>query len=165
MKKLTGNVYKITNSVDNKIYVGSCGKYPSTRWGVHLADYERKKDGASLLYKHMRLHGPDKFKMEILEQVEHYKDDDILLLCEKKWYLELKPELNLKSPYQTVEEFKAYYKTPEMTQKRKEYYDANKSKLLERQLEVIVCEFCDAEVSRTNMIKHQKRSICLDNRN
>jgi group I intron endonuclease len=63
-------VYKITNSVNGKLYIGQ-SKSPHTRWGRH------KKDALTqnwLLSRAIRKHGVSAFSMEILHWCETKED-------------------------------------------------------------------------------------------
>lgn len=60
-----GVIYKITNSVNDKIYCGQTkSSPPSHRWNRHK--YSTKKGCTVPLHCAMRLHGIDKFKFEIV---------------------------------------------------------------------------------------------------
>jgi hypothetical protein len=72
-KTYTAQIYKITCSCCNKIYVGSCRqrKGLSGRMYGHRAEANRDaKDRNSKLYIHMREQGYDKFNILLLETVE-----------------------------------------------------------------------------------------------
>jgi group I intron endonuclease len=60
-----GVIYKITNSVNDKVYYGQTkSSTPSHRWNRHR--YSTKKGCTVPLHCAMRLHGIDKFKFEIV---------------------------------------------------------------------------------------------------
>jgi group I intron endonuclease len=60
-----GFIYKITNSVNDKIYYGQTkSNPPSHRWNRHK--YSSKKDCKVPIHCAMRLYGIDKFKFEIV---------------------------------------------------------------------------------------------------
>lgn len=60
-------IYKIQNTVNNKIYVGQSTNIKE-RWRQHKKDCRAGK--VSYLYKSMRKHGIDKFEISILELCE-----------------------------------------------------------------------------------------------
>jgi len=76
-KKLFGEIYKITNFINNKIYIGkaqvSCyGKTPSIgRFNQHIkiALNENKKDDCPYLNKAIRKYNKDNFKVDVLFQL------------------------------------------------------------------------------------------------
>jgi group I intron endonuclease len=75
------HIYKITNTVNGKIYIGqTVQKNPKMRWYAHL-DYARK-GRKSYLYDSMRKHGVDNFYWEIIDQDTTIEN---LNLKEKKW--------------------------------------------------------------------------------
>lgn len=67
MESLTGIVYKISNSVNDKIYIGSTTRKLSLRWTEHK---KMSKKGSRPLYKEMREFGVDKFLIEVIEVVD-----------------------------------------------------------------------------------------------
>lgn len=71
-----GYIYKITNIIDNKVYVGQ-STAPRTRWSRHKSDARLNKNGAHL-YRAMRKFGIDNFEFEIIAQAESVEDTDRL---------------------------------------------------------------------------------------
>ena len=60
------HIYKITNTVNNKIYIGqTVQKNPKMRWYSHLADARRGKK--SYLYDSIRKYGHESFIWEIID--------------------------------------------------------------------------------------------------
>ncbi len=71
------HIYKITNTVNGKIYIGqTVQKNPKMRWYSHL-DYARKGVKAHL-YDSMRKHGVEKFNWEILQEASNIDELNIL---------------------------------------------------------------------------------------
>lgn len=72
-------IYKITNLLNNKIYIGQC-KSPKDRFARHLNDAEQKR-----LHTHLaqaiRRYGRNNFKFEIIEEVQPQKINE----REKYW--------------------------------------------------------------------------------
>ena len=74
-------IYKITNQVNGKVYIGqTIQSNPKMRWYSHV-DYCRK-GRKSHLYDSMRKHGIENFLWEVIDQG---KSVDELNLLEAKW--------------------------------------------------------------------------------
>jgi|TARA_B100000287_G_C20550576_1_gene748326 hypothetical protein len=59
-------IYKITNIINNKGYVGKTIKSPEKRWKNHL--YCAKTDGPMVISRAIRKHGEKNFKFEVIEE-------------------------------------------------------------------------------------------------
>ncbi len=57
-------VYRITNRVNGKMYIGQTVKPLSRRWSNHVVDANRGSD--CLIHKAIRKYGPDVFDVEVL---------------------------------------------------------------------------------------------------
>lgn len=77
---MTG-VYKITNLINNKVYVGRSVDI-KMRWLSHKRNYNSRN---TMLYKDMRKYGFEQFKFEILEKC----NEDQLDKKEKQWIKKL----------------------------------------------------------------------------
>jgi group I intron endonuclease len=65
-------IYKITNIINNKIYVGQSIN-PKRRWYHHrwcARNPEKSTENNTILYNAMRKHGEENFKFEIIEETE-----------------------------------------------------------------------------------------------
>lgn len=60
-----GFIYKITNTINNKAYIGITTKTPEERWKAHLAAIKRGK-GCPLLRYAINKYGADKFNIETI---------------------------------------------------------------------------------------------------
>lgn len=67
-------IYKITNQVNNKAYIGKTLKTIQERWKEHCGDYLKDKCEKRPLYSAMRKYGIDNF---IIEQIEECQEDNI----------------------------------------------------------------------------------------
>lgn len=78
---IAGYVYKITNLINNKIYIGYTTKTPEERWKQHVQTaHGAGKDSNSLFKKAIRKYGPENFKIEPLEEcdsIEKLKEREI----------------------------------------------------------------------------------------
>jgi group I intron endonuclease len=108
-KYITAKIYKLTNSIDNKIYVGSTIKSLSHRLGSHRTHCRTSK---SLVYDHFRAIGVENVKIEL---IEHYpcKSNTELRKRERYWVDLLEPELNCNKPWISSEDTRKY---------KREYY-------------------------------------------
>lgn len=65
-------IYKITNKINNKIYIGQTIRTIEKRWKQHLYRCEEKNDN-NYLYNAMKKHGKENF---YIEEIEKCKDED-----------------------------------------------------------------------------------------
>jgi group I intron endonuclease len=65
-KYLNGKIYKITNTVNGEIYIGSTHQPLGKRWGQHIASAYDDINIDKPLYKMIREYGYDKFKIELV---------------------------------------------------------------------------------------------------
>lgn len=70
-----GEIYKITNKIDNKSYIGQTTQGVNRRWSEHKRDYNKNLYG-SLLHKAMREYGIENFEVCVLEKVDNSKLND-----------------------------------------------------------------------------------------
>ena len=77
-----GAIYKIVNSINDKVYVGKTIYSIDHRWKRHLIDCRRKERAyRSHLYDAMNKYGVDKFRIELIEECE----DSVLDERERYW--------------------------------------------------------------------------------
>lgn len=60
-----GVIYKITNNINGKVYIGQTRQSLKQRWGQHRSYANRNTD--RYLYKSMRAYGIDNFRIEIID--------------------------------------------------------------------------------------------------
>ena len=86
-------IYKITNDVNGKIYVGKTNFTVVKRFEEHLNDYKRKRCEKRSLYEAMNKYGIEHFHIEILEEVDNDK-----IACEREqyWINELRTYIGFK---------------------------------------------------------------------
>lgn len=146
MEKLKhiGTVYVITCDVDNQFYIGSTKGKLSRRLDKHFSDSKKNIDELTgryngLIYKAIRAHGKEHFKISpICEVVHTHYDRTILRTHEQKLISELKPTLNMFKALRTKEEAKDYCKEyhqehkEEIKEQKKEYRKQNAETIKER---------------------------------
>lgn len=79
-----GIIYRITNCLNEKAYVGKTIRELETRWKHHVADAKRGRTDM-LISKSIRKYGAENFKVEILGEYEN----ELLNEAEKCWIREL----------------------------------------------------------------------------
>lgn len=89
----TCGVYKITNLINYKIYVGSTCTSFKSRWQKHLQAINKNNHPNQYLQNSYNKHGFNNFKFEILQNVK--KDKELIVRVEQFYLDTLKPEYNL----------------------------------------------------------------------
>lgn len=64
-------IYKITNDINGKIYIGKTERTPGIRFKEHCRDYRNKSHESRPLYKAMEKYGVEHFHCEIIEQTDY----------------------------------------------------------------------------------------------
>jgi group I intron endonuclease len=78
-------VYKITNKVNNKAYIGATVTSVKSRWNRHCSDAKHNRDNQAI-HAAIRKYGIDKFEIQILEQ--HDDSDHTFNVLEPKYIQE-----------------------------------------------------------------------------
>ena len=73
-------IYKITNQINQKVYVGKTTKTIEKRWNEHISDSQRENICNRPLYKAFHKYGIENFKIEMLEEC------DVNILSEREIY-------------------------------------------------------------------------------
>jgi group I intron endonuclease len=114
-----GYIYKITNLINNKVYIGETKQTPHQRWRSHVNSLTRK-GGCPVLKEGMLCHGVENFKIETIVQC----DDNCRLSLEKEYiklYNSIAPNgYNVLEGGQEGGGFKGKKHTPETIAKIKE---------------------------------------------
>ena len=153
----TGNIYKIINSIDNEIYIGSTFNELRHRWQQHKASYNRWLNGKCRkcsIFEKIKLLGIKNFKIMLIKKYDVYRDDSKdrrhLLSKEQLWINKLKcinekgafnpiPEKELIKIYRLNNKDKIKEKAKEYKlnnkDKKKQYYENNKEKIKEKSKE------------------------------
>ena len=70
-----GYIYKITNDVNGKMYIGKTEYVnPEKGWKEHLKDYKRRKNEKRPLYAAMKKYGEEHFYFEIIEKSDNTEE-------------------------------------------------------------------------------------------
>lgn len=75
-----GYIYKITNQINGKVYIGQTKGSITERWKEHLKCYKNPNRNKRPLYKAFSKYGLDKFSIEVIEECPN------TLLTEKEIY-------------------------------------------------------------------------------
>lgn len=81
-------IYRITNTVNSKFYIGKTNKTIQERFKRHCYNHKIQN---TYLYNAMRKYGTDKFTIEILEETSNGNEREIY------WIQELNPHYNMTS--------------------------------------------------------------------
>ena len=76
-----GYIYKITNQINQKVYIGKILETIQSRWSDHRRDYKKSRCETRPLYDAMNKYGIENFTIEEIEKC----DDEILSEREKFW--------------------------------------------------------------------------------
>lgn len=61
-------IYKITNKINNKVYIGKTIKTVESRWKQHCLDCKKERNSNRPLYRAMRKYGIENFNIEPIEE-------------------------------------------------------------------------------------------------
>lgn len=85
MNEIIWSIYKITNTINNKVYIGQ-SRDTKTRWSRHKSDARLGKKYNYHLYDAMRKYGIHNFIFEIIAQTKNIHNiDDIEITCIKQY--------------------------------------------------------------------------------
>ena len=143
-------IYKLTSDQTSLIYIGSTVKTLNKRLTNHICDYNNYLNGNKRCYissYEILKHGDYK-----IELIELYPCDNKEELHEREqYYLDYYKDI-------IVNKIKAYtgiYTNLSKSEYKKQHYQLNREKILERKKEKITCE-CGAVVSRRHLSKHKR---------
>jgi group I intron endonuclease len=161
MDYANGKIYKITNCVDNEVYVGSTTQSLSRRFSKHKIDCNKRNNN---IHTHFDKIGIHNFCISLLENYPCTTKSELLL--REGHYIRELATLNARIEGRTNKEYyqdnkekiAEYYQDnkEKRTEYKKEYYQENK----EKQLKKVECEVCKSIVSYTNLLRHQKTLKC-----
>lgn len=70
-------VYKITNDVNGKMYIGQTSRTLDERFDEHLSELHKKRSIGRPLYDAMRKYGTEHFHVELIEETDKPKEREI----------------------------------------------------------------------------------------
>lgn len=86
-----GWIYKITNKVNGKIYIGKTEHSdPYKRWKEHLHDYNKRKNEKRPLYSAIKKYGEDAFIFETIEKTDNAEEREIYWINKLRTYIGFK---------------------------------------------------------------------------
>ena len=169
---MIGQVYLVTNDVDNKVYVGSTealsGLSLQKRLRLHIlaSKYESNAGYNMKICQHIRALGEDHFNIQLLQESECI-DNNELLSMETKWYNDFKNDtnyilLNERTPYTglTKAEYLRQWRidnNEKYKKQIKDLHEKNKDKYLAARREKIPCNGCGCLYSKNYIGKHRKK--------
>ena len=158
-----GKIYKVLNSIDNEVYVGSTIEPICKRMWKHR--YDSKRRVQYKLYEHMNKLGLEHFYIELIEAYKCNSKEE-LLAKEGEWIRRV-GTLNKQIAGRTKQQWEADEHERRMKQMKeyreqhekelKEYfkkrYEQNKDEINQRASEQIMCE-CGSSISIRNRPRH-----------
>lgn len=86
-----GYIYKITNDINGKIYVGKTElENPYDRWKKHLHDYKKLKYEKRPLYAAIRKYGEEHFCFEVIEETNNTEERERYWIDKLRTYVGFK---------------------------------------------------------------------------
>ena len=176
MYKLVCNDLKITES-----YIGHTTEM-TKRKNNHKSSCNNEKNKSYNEKKYVYIRDNGGWENWSMVMIEEYncKNKQEAAKREREIYEELHSTLNMVKPYVSEEEYKEYYKKigkehrnnnkeyhKERSKKYREnnkeqikkYYEASKDKIKERKKEKDCCEYCNKEMRKDSIKRHQKSCI------
>lgn len=132
-------VYKIMNSVDDKVYVGSCCSSLTKRFSSHKRDALQKQNK---FYNHINEVGLDNCEIVLLERCENVRNEEELTVREQHWKTQFDKSLLLNSK------------------------DPMNQKIEQEDIQYITCERCGVKLRKegvgggTSLKRHQQSKAC-----
>lgn len=82
--KYYGYIYKIYNTVNDKIYIGQTRRDINIRWHQHLSSINREQDKNTVLYRAMNKYGSDKFHIQLINEYSFESKDELVETLNKE---------------------------------------------------------------------------------
>ena len=156
-------IYKIINSIDNLIYVGSTITPLNKRFSDHKC--ASKLHPERKIYKHFMKLGIDHFEIKLIKNYP-CADRTALDIEEERYKILLNAQLNTRRAHQTAEQLKEQIKAEtnkyyqknraKILLKKNEYYQNNRAKIRLRNNERLFCTYCGKTYAKANKSRHCK---------
>lgn len=82
--KYHGYIYKIYNTINNKIYIGQTRINIDIRWKQHLRAAKSGKDSNTILYHAMNKYGYVNFNVQLIKEYSFYSKDELINMLNKE---------------------------------------------------------------------------------
>ena len=162
-----GKIYKIINENDEIVYIGSTAQKLCRRYNAHKHKAPNHK---IILIENYSCNSKEELCKKEQQIIEEHSD----LFNKQRAYIseeqkeKYKKEFNKQYRKNNKEYYKEYHKKyhennkNELNEKHKEWYENNKNILNEKRRININCEFCNCEINKGNLKRHQKTKKCLE---
>ncbi len=161
-----GKIYKITNNLNDDVYIGSTCETLSRRFNNHK-NKSNNNLNKSPFHSSMNEIGYERFSIQLIE--DYPCEDQYQLRQREAFFMRQIGTMNKFIPFVTeserIERKKKYNQTEKRKEKHKEesklFYQANKDKILEKEKEKVFCE-CGCEVRKKEIARHKRTKKHLD---
>ena len=152
-----GKIYKIYNTINDDIYVGSTTQKLCERMRHHRCSISQSTEGNRLIHKAFIDLGVKNFFIELIEKYP-CNDKDELRKKEGEYISALKPSLNMliagRTRKESTKEFQQNNREY-MLEYKKQYNEANKERIAAHRSETITCE-CGCIVTKPHLPRHKR---------
>ena len=143
-----GKIYKIYNTINDDIYIGSTTQKLCERMSGHRRTINHLKKKHLPLYKSFIEHGVDNYYIELIEKCP-CNDVDELRKKEGEYIKNMKPTMNTRVPGRSDED------------SRKTHREKNKELTAQRKTKKVTCE-CGREVCYDLIQRHRRTKIHIE---
>jgi group I intron endonuclease len=160
-------IYRITNLVNNKLYIGKTERFLKERWKEHLIS-SQNPNNINHLYLSMRLYGVDKFIIEIIDTA----NDKNELNVKEKYWIKFYDSQNEKKGYNVLEGGNGGKQPPEIRKLiGKKISKKNKGRIVSKETRDKISKknkgriiSKEARLTTSNTLKEKfRRGICKPN--
>jgi len=80
-------IYKITNKINDKIYIGKTESSIEKRWKEHLGDFGKKRTEKRPLYEAMNKYGVENFSIHLIEETNQPEEREKFYINQYRTYI------------------------------------------------------------------------------